>query len=481
MRSSRSIAVLAAFTALAACARVEAPAVQITLDAYEFEASGGEKLLAERGSFRVPENRSDETSREIELGFVRFASTSENPGAPIVYLAGGPGGSGVGTARGRRFPLFMAMREFGDVIALDQRGTGWSNDIPNCETDHRFPLDEPLTLEKSIPLLRTAADECAGIWREQGIDLTGYNTVESALDIDALRRALGVEKVSLWGISYGSHLALAALKAMPQHIDKVVLAGIEGPGDTVKLPARTDSYFGRLQEAIDADPGAAASYPDLAGLMRRVHAKLEADPLATTFVSESGESISMTIGKIEMQMVASFTISDPSSAQRLPAMYAMVDAGDMSRIAPLIYEYLRRDPISFRGMPEAMDIMSGISEDRLSLVRQQAETSLLGDLLNFPMPHLAGAFGLVDLGDDFRGPVTTDVSALILTGTLDGRTYPEAAAQVLDGFSNATQVIVENGGHNVFMQSPEITDLILRFMRGEDVPSTVTLGPPAFL
>jgi pimeloyl-ACP methyl ester carboxylesterase len=481
MPALNNIAVIAALGFVAACANIEPPAPQITFEAYAFEARNGEKITAERGVFKVPENRSHASSREIELGFVRFKSTSDTPGAPIIYLAGGPGGSGVATARGRRFPLFMAMREFGDVIAFDQRGTGMSNDIEKCETEHRFPLDEPLTIEKSFPKLRIAADECAAMWRARGVDLSGYNTAESARDIDALRRGLGADKVSLWGISYGSHLAFAALKVMPDAIDQVVLTGIEGLGDTVKLPARTDAYFARLQEAINADPGAAAAYPDLAGLMSRVHAKFDAAPIEATFKTRSGETVTMTIGKVEMQFVASFSIADPASAARLPGIYAMADAGDLSRIALVIYENIRRDPISFRGMPEAMDIMSGISDARLAMVREQAKTSLLGDVLNFPMPHLIGAFGLDDLGDDFRKPVKTNIRTLILTSTLDGRTYPAAAAKAIAGFTNVTQVIVENGGHNVFMQSPEISDVILRFMRGEEVPTTVTLALPKFL
>ena len=91
---------------------VPAAATNVSFSHYEFEASNGTKVEAEKGTFLVPENRSDPNTRQIEIGFVRFRSTSENPGAPIVYLAGGPGGTGVGTARRWRFPLFMAMREF---------------------------------------------------------------------------------------------------------------------------------------------------------------------------------------------------------------------------------------------------------------------------------------------------------------------------------------------------------------------------------
>lgn len=374
----------------------------------------------------------------------------------------------------------MAMREFGDVIALDQRGTGWSNAIPRCVSSQAFPRNEPLRVEQVQTKLKAASDECAKFWKEKGVDIAGYNTHESARDIDALRRALGADKVSLWGISYGSHLAFAAMKVMPRRIDRVVLTGIEGPNDTVKLPARTDGYFARLQGAINADPGAKAAYPDLAGLMRRVHAKLDAAPIETTFDNGAGEKVTMTFGRLEMQAIASFSIADPSGAARLPAIYALADTGDVSRVAPFIYRNLRRDPITFRGMPEAMDIMSGISDARPKLVREQAKTALLGDVLNFPMPYLIGGFGLDDLGDDFRAPVRSSAPTLILTSALDGRTYPEAADEVIKGLPNAQKVIVENGGRNVFMQSPKITEVIQTFMRGEQVPEMITLDTPKF-
>jgi carboxypeptidase C (cathepsin A) len=59
-----------------------------------------EKVDAEFGTLFVPEKRSDPESNLIELAFVRFKSTAKNPGPPIVYLTGGPGGSGIGAARG---------------------------------------------------------------------------------------------------------------------------------------------------------------------------------------------------------------------------------------------------------------------------------------------------------------------------------------------------------------------------------------------
>ncbi|MFO7288281.1 MAG: alpha/beta hydrolase [Gammaproteobacteria bacterium] len=242
----------------------DADAPRAVLEPYVFEAADGTRVEAERSVLVVPENRTDPGSRRIELAFVRFRSTSEHPRSPIVYLAGGPGGSGIDAARGGRFPLFMALREVADVIALDQRGTGASTRIPYCRTDHSYPLDRPLTREGLIDLFRAKAAECVAYWKAAGVDLAGYTTWESAADLDDLRAALGAERISLWGISYGTHLALAAIKRYPDRIERAVLASVEGLDETVKLPARTDAYFERLQAAIDADPRAASLYPDLA-------------------------------------------------------------------------------------------------------------------------------------------------------------------------------------------------------------------------
>jgi pimeloyl-ACP methyl ester carboxylesterase len=120
-------------------------------------------------------------------------------------------------------------------------------------------------------------------------------------------------------------------------------------------------------------------------------------------------------------------------------------------------------------MPLAMDIASGISDERLEQVEDQAATALLGDMLNFPMPHLARISSLPGLADSFRAPFESDIPTLFLSGTLDGRTYPESAAEIAGLFSNGTHILIDNAGHNLFMVSPEVQNVIVAFMRGEPV------------
>lgn len=447
---------------------------------YELVAQDGAKAQVERGEITVPVNRAHPNGKQIKLGFVRFPALRPAKAPPIVYLAGGPGGSGVDAARlPARFAIFQALREITDVIAFDQRGTGWSNEIPPCPTSMSLPQDQPTTRSSLTAAVRETAGACARFWREAGIDLAAYNTWESAADIDALRTALGVEKVSLWGISYGSHLALAVLKRYPASIERVALVGIEGLDETVKLPALTDAFLERLQAAIASDAEAAKAYPDFVGTMRRVHARIEREPVSVRFNDKAGKEISLVLGVTDIRTAATAMGGDPSRSRMLPGLYAMMDSGDFSRVAPIVWEVLRKpEAVRFTGMSESMDAASGISLRRLKLFEQQVQGSLLGDVVNFPMPHMGEALGVPDLGEKFRGPFESDVPVLFMSGTLDGRTYPESARELIKHFRRGSHLIVGNGGHNLFEASPLIKDVVLAWFQGE-APQTSTLTLPA--
>jgi pimeloyl-ACP methyl ester carboxylesterase len=443
---------------------LSAPAEQAIM----FEPQGAPPVAAFAGSFFAPENRADPASRRIEIHYVRFAATGEKPGAPIVYLSGGPGGSGIDTAKGRRFPLFMAMREFGDVIALDQRGTGASNNLPTCKSGVVIPETKRVSDTDYTAYHRQSVLECAQFWREAGVDIEGYTTLESARDLDALRKHLGEDRVTLWGISYGSHLAFAAMKEMGDRIDRVVIASAEGLDQTVKLPARTDAYFDRLQTAINTQPKAAAIYPDIKGLLRRVHDKLDAEPVLLNVPQQDGTIAEMLLQRHFMQSLASAMIADPESAAQMLGVYAMVDQGVYEPLIGIIQRYfVLNEPISWRPMSLAMDVASGIDPQRLAQVEAEARTSLLGAYLNFPMPQLHDVLPDIVLDAEFRQAPVSDIPTLLLSGTLDGRTYPQSQREATVGLSRLRAVTVVNAGHNLFMASPEVRLEIQKFMRGE--------------
>jgi pimeloyl-ACP methyl ester carboxylesterase len=128
-----------------------------------------------------------------------------------------------------------------------------------------------------------------------------------------------------------------------------------------------------------------------------------------------------------------------------------------------------------------MDLASGISPRKLAMIQREAKTAVIGDALNFPMPHLLGVVPGVDLGETFRSPFKIPNRSLLVAGSLDGRTVLAEQAEVAAQFQNKSQILVENAGHNVFEAHPEVQNLLVRFFHGEAVADTrLALPPPKF-
>ena len=459
-----------------------------------FEAKNGQSSQAFEGSFMVPENRSKyrskyrskKDSRMIPIKYVRFPATGNKASSPIVYLSGGPGGSGIQTAKYWRFPLFMSMREFGDVIALDQRGTGASDTNPKCESSVVIDHSQLMSDEDYIGLHQKALKECLDFWKTKQVDVFGYTTEESVKDLEDLRKHLQAEKISLWGISYGSHLALSALKTMSDKLDRVMIASAEGLSQTVKQPARTDAYFDRLQLAINSQDKARDMYGDIKKLIKRVHAKLEIKPLKLSIPADDGQSYDYILNRRDMQEFASASISGPAGAKRLLQLYLAIDNGMLEPVIAVVKRYYKPNaPISYKVMSIAMDLASGMSKQKRSDIETQAKSSLLKDYLNFSY-HLTDVLPEIDLGDDFRKKSESSVPTLLLTGTLDGRTYIKSQLESVSGLSNLTAVRVNNAGHNLFMfsaieTSPEVEKAMQEFMQGKEVSNkNITVSLPNF-
>lgn len=452
---------------------------------FVFETWSKQKLDAFRGSFQVPENRKAKDSRMIPIHYVRLPATGAKAGPPIVYLAGGPGGSGI-EAINYRYRMFMAMRAHGDVIALDQRGTGASDALPECRSKQVVPTIVPVSDEAYAAYHRAALKECLVFWRQNGVDLAGYNTMQNAHDLDALRRHLGVKKIVLWGTSYGSHLALAALKegAVAPGIDKVVISSVEGLNQTLKLPARNDAYLDRLQAAIDRQPGAKAAYPDLKALMRRVHAKLEGKPVPVKLKTRSDDTVDYLLQRRDLQQMASGMVADPKSVALLLSVYRALDEGvepPLDRIpARLLPDGLAApgEPITLQAMPVAMDLASGMTAERRATVRKQAKSAILGSYLD-PTLLLDGLAPELDLGDVFRTDPASDIPVLALGGTLDGRTDIDSQREAVSRLRDVTFVTVHNAGHNLFDErSADIQAAIDGFLKSkpvQDISITVEL------
>lgn len=458
----------ALFIAAPLAARDARPSTKIR--PYVYESAKHDKVDAELGTFWVPENRNDPDSRWIELAFVRFKSTSKTPGPPTVYLAGGPGGSGTGAAKGTRFPLFMAMREVGDVIAFDQRGTGMSQTDIQCTDQLNLPLDAQ-SRDAVIKRYQEVSRDCIEYWHGwQRVDLRGYNTNESADDLEELRKVLGANKLNLWGISYGTHLALTTIRRHPTSIAHAILAGTEGPDHTLKLPSNVDAHLAAIGEWLKRDPEWSARVPDFVALVRDVHARLEAQPGTAEIIDPTTkQKVIVPVTKAAIQALAAANIGTETVA-RYPYMYYAASQGDYRPVAQWWLNFTRST--IGNAMSFMMDCYSGATVARRERIEREAKTAILANYADQVFPEVCEAWGNPDLGDAFRAPVKSDVPALFISGTLDGRTPISNAEEYAAGFTHAHHLILEGAVHSdpLFLSSPKILTTMIAFLRGETLP-----------
>ncbi len=249
----------------------------------------------ECGWLIVPEDHAKPNGNTIKLAVARFKSDAAQPEPdPIVYLEGGPGASplrGTGLQFDAVFGPFAAKR---DVILFDQRGTGYSQpslDCPEIKQETLDTLDQNLSLAQSADSSAKAAAQCHDRLAKTGVNLALYNSVQNAADVEALRRALGYDKINLYGTSYGTRLALETLRDFPNGIRSVVIDGVLPPqaDPFAQIPANGEQALQGVFNACAADATCNQNYPNLRQVLSDLKAKFDKDPLKLEVALRTGE------------------------------------------------------------------------------------------------------------------------------------------------------------------------------------------------
>ncbi|HTL99359.1 MAG TPA: alpha/beta hydrolase, partial [Holophagaceae bacterium] len=182
------------------------------------------------GYLVVPENRHAAHSKDIRLPFI--IEKSRNPSAPadpILFTAGGPGGSSLfGAKRRARQPLL----DDRDLILFEQRGTRWAQpslEAPEVDAALRSGWGTRLDGNPDPAIMRAALAATLKRFKDEGVDLAGYTTEESAADIADLRRLLELPALNLYTVSYSTKLALTLLRDHPEGIRSVILDSVLTP------------------------------------------------------------------------------------------------------------------------------------------------------------------------------------------------------------------------------------------------------------
>jgi pimeloyl-ACP methyl ester carboxylesterase len=453
---------------------------QVSIESYKFRTYDGKEYAAELGRLWVIENRKSKSNRLIQLTFVRLKSTAAKPNAPIVFLAGGPGIPGIGLGQVPvYYNLFEKLREVSDVILLDQRGTGMSSPNLQCPAA-TFPPDVFESADKFTQAYSQFVKTCATHWQAKGVDLSAYNSNQSADDLDDLRRALSVERLSLLGWSYGTELALAAIRRHGKKLDKVVLVSTRGMDNLLKLPSVWDSHIKKLSQLAAEDSAVNKLVPDMESLMKQVFDKLERNPVDLTITDrKTNQQIGLRSGKIGLQTLIRADLSDTRAFIALPALLYTVNQGDYSILTRRMEQLY--NGFGSSAMALATDCAAGWSAKRLERANKEAQTAIMSNVNLQWSPDVCKLTGSADLGTNFRSRIKSKVPTLFLSGTLDPNAPPFQAEEARRGFPNSVNLTVENAGHES-LPAVEIQAVVVDFFKNQNVGKRAfSLSRPRFI
>ncbi|MFJ3856252.1 alpha/beta hydrolase [Streptomyces sp. NPDC090085] len=223
--------VAAALTSPVTAAPAPAPAERAAALAWTACATPRHPTL-QCASLKVPLDHDAPAGRQITLALTRVPHTAKTSQGPLLVNPGGPGGSGRSLAGFVASALPKDVAAQYDVIGFDPRGVGRSEPALDCGAGHFTPVrPDSLPLDRAteranLERVRDFARSCAS--RHADV-LPHIGTVSAARDIEVLRGALGAERISYFGYSYGTYLGAVYAKLHPGRVHRLVLDSVVDP------------------------------------------------------------------------------------------------------------------------------------------------------------------------------------------------------------------------------------------------------------
>ena len=447
--------------------------------------SGCGDVEAECARVAVPLDRSGAVKGSVRLRVARYGEPSAKP--TLLYLSGGPGGAGVREFADVLFEVEPLARRY-QLVSYDQRGTGSSGLIrcPSLERDARL---------RSTP----AGAACAAkLGARRGL----YGTDDSVEDVEALRQALGVEKLTLFGISYGTKLALAYARAHPDRVERIALDSVLDPDDADAFGLEPYRAMGLSLAALCPARCRGVS-ADPAGDLARLADRLRAAPMRGLVYGMRGRKRPATLtalglsdlmfdadynpairAGIPVGVRAALDNHDPGPLLRLAAAAADLSSlpGPRTFSAARYATVCEETPLPWpRGAPFG---------ERAA--RAQAEADRLGRGAFLPFAYPEARADEIDLclrwpeasPAPAAGGAYPAVPALILQGGEDLRTPPAGSARVAAQLPGAQRVVLAGVGHAVTGGDPSRCGMhrLFAFLRGRSAAAPCkrvpTLVPP---
>lgn len=419
----------------------------------KFKTTSKLKIEGDIGHLIVPENRNNPLSRNIKVKYVHLKSLSANPSAPVIYLEGGGSTSTWQVDSPKDLSDWIEILEVSDMIFIDQRGTD-DKSLTYIWRD-AYPKEFLVSEEKATAHYQVMIKKALEVFEERKVDVSGYNIVEHAKDVNDLATALGLDKYSIFGFSFGSHIGMTVLKLFPDRVDRTIFSGADAPNQSFNFPSHLDIHVDKISEMVAQDPMLSASIPDFTALVERVMNKLGEKPVSVTVKNPlTKKEMKLDVGPFGLALVLRLDIDDAHDIPAIPRLLYTIDKGNYSMLTWFVQKRMAL-AMAIPGNGINQGLASGVSEQRWSTIQREAKQSIFGNIVNFPFSAAKNSWPITKLEIDTSVPLTTATPTLFITGTLDCRTSVVQVNETMKGFSQAVHIEVEGAGHEQAMWDKE--------------------------
>ncbi|TVR21597.1 MAG: alpha/beta fold hydrolase [Anaerolineaceae bacterium] len=412
------------------------------------------------GYVTVPLRHAEPDGETIRVAVAVFPARTDSPAAPLFMLQGGPGGSALND-----FPEILSDLPFGqqmlaerDVVLIEQRGTLHSQPNLICDEYEAFIRENIETVmepEEGVALSLQAMRDCHERLSAD-IDLSAFNTSESAADIEAVRAALGYETIHLYGVSYGSQLAQYYAREFPDALDTLILDAVVpiSEGFLEQVAVNAQSAFDRFFQTCADHPTCSIMFPDLEDTFYSTVAALNESPDRFRAGDDlenpqnfydvvlTGDGlINYIFGALyvtDFIPILPFVIEDVAEGDyEILSILSTVFDFDFSLSVGLYYSVICSE-IGAVGY-------DGLSTDNVGPFFQRAFVDY--DTID----DICGFWEVAPVSDSAVQPLQTDMPVLLMSGEFDPITPPSFADVVAENLPNGINLMFNAGGHGMFL------------------------------
>ncbi len=437
------------------------------------------------------------TGETIDVAFAVLPASGTRLGT-MVTVVGGPGGSGIAVADSYTAALDPRLVEHYDQVYFDLRGVGLSGGLECPEAALAFYLtdaraDTPAREAALMAAARTFASDCLA---EAGHPewIPYLSTCQAVEDLEAFRQAMGLDRMVLYGESYGTQFIQTYAAVHPEGVQALILDGV------VDLELQAVDFYrhqalafeevlAATLEACNADAVCAADLGgDAFAAYDSLAVRLDASPAAYRFPLWRDRGASREFTLANLQAVAAAQLYDEGSRHLLLRALAAAARSDLVPLARLLYSALAIDPETGAVVvdPTYSDAVfyavecadytffSGTAQARAEAYLRagdavEEDAPRLGSLFYGDLPC---AFWPAPAAQPPRPQASIDVPTFVLAAEADPATPLSNARSVFARLPDAYLVIKEGGPHVIFGRGDECPDaLVTNFLLSGERPA----------